>query len=298
MLDIQGEKVEKHIFILNGVAGAGKDTFAEILDKYIPTYHISSITPVKEVAKVLGWNGKKDAKSRCFLCELKQFLNSQGSYIWDYLDNEIENFRNDEIHQILLIDIREPSEIVKAVKRYNCETILINRESENDKYDNSADKNVLMYKYNYVINNDSDMCDFVDNTRKFAKTIKDKSSAPYFNKIIAVDFDNTIAKTKYPEIIEPIPEVIDLLRELKKKGATIILWTCREGDKLKAAIDWCKEHNVPIDLVNENDKDRTKYWGCDCRKIGADLYIDDKSFSLWHDRRNEQDVINSLFENL
>lgn len=286
--------MNKQIFILNGVAGAGKDTFAAILDEFIPTYHISSITPVKNAARRLGWNGAKDEKSRNFLCEFKQFLNSHSTYIWDYLDEQVKVFEKSN-YQILLIDIREPLEIAKAFNRYNCETILIKRDSENDRYDNSADSNVFMYKYDYVINNDTDIGNLVHNTKKFADIIKSKNKS---NKVVAVDFDNTIAKTEYPKIIEPISEVIDLLRELKKKGATIILWTCREGDVLKEALDWCKENDVPIDLVNENDKSRTEYWGCDCRKIGADLYIDDKSFSLWHDRRNEQDVINSLFENL
>lgn len=291
--------MNKQIFILNGVAGAGKDTFAELLNKHIPTKHISSITPVKEAAKALGWNGEKDAKSRDFLCELKQFLNSKGSYIWDYLDKEVEIFQNDKINQILLIDIREPSEIKKAVARYKCQTILIERDNKNRHYENLADNNVFDYEYNYVIDNNSDICNFAYNIGAFSVLNKVLNLSEQCNsKVVAVDFDNTIAKTVYPKIIEPIPEVIDLLRELKKKGATIILWTCREGDVLKEALDWCKENDVPIDLVNENDKSRTEYWGCDCRKIGADLYIDDKSFSLWHDRRNEQDVINSLFENL
>ena len=43
------------------------------------------------------------------------------------------------------------------------------------------------------------------------------------------------------------------------------------------AVDWCKENNVPIDYINENAPHRIAEWGNDCRKVGADLYIDDKA---------------------
>ncbi len=111
-----------------------------------------------------------------------------------------------------------------------------------------------------------------------------------------MDFDNTIAKTKYPEIIAPIIETIEFLHRAKENGATIILWTCREGSVLNEAVDWCKKNNIPIDYVNENDLSRTNLFGNDSRKIGADLYIDDKSFSLWHDRRNSQDLMDWLIK--
>lgn len=101
--------------------------------------------------------------------------------------------------------------------------------------------------------------------------------------IIAVDFDNTIAVTKYPEIIEPIDMTIFILKQAKERGATIILWTCREGKELEDAVNWCKENNVPIDYVNENVPERIEKWGNDCRKIGADVYIDDRAInpSIW-----------------
>lgn len=101
--------------------------------------------------------------------------------------------------------------------------------------------------------------------------------------IIAVDFDNTIAVTEYPKIIKPIHTTIEVLKRTKELGATIILWTCREDKELEEAVAWCKENNVPIDYVNENVPERIEKWGNDCRKIGADIYIDDKAMnpSIW-----------------
>lgn len=95
--------------------------------------------------------------------------------------------------------------------------------------------------------------------------------------VIAVDFDGTLAVTDYPKIVKPISQTISLIRYYKDRGATIILWTCREGEYLQQAVDWCKENNVPIDYINENAPHRIAEWGNDCRKVGADLYIDDKA---------------------
>lgn len=111
----------------------------------------------------------------------------------------------------------------------------------------------------------------------------DKSFNVEDKMIVAVDFDNTIAVTEYPKIIKPIDVTIHILRQAKKLGATIILWTCREGKELEEAVNWCRENNVPIDYVNENVPERIEKWGNDCRKIGADVYIDDRSINplMW-----------------
>lgn len=292
--------MNKQIFILNGTAGVGKDTFADLLNEHIPTKHISSITPVKQAAQALGWNGEKTDSARKFLCELKKFVNSQGDYIWNYLDKQVEEFKADDKTRVLLIDIREPNEIEKAVKRYNARTILIDSQFplslENLANSNSSDHNVYSYKeYDYTIGNYGTLDEFKKKTKEFAETVIPRLVKQWVGKVIAVDFDDTIAKTVYPRIISPIPETIDFLRKAKAKGAEIILNTCREGKELKDALDWCKENNVPIDRANENSPERVKIWGNDCRKIGADLYIDDKACSLWHDRRDWTDLIASLF---
>lgn len=99
------------------------------------------------------------------------------------------------------------------------------------------------------------------------------------DRVVAVDFDNTLCESRYPECGEPIQYVCDLIRKLKSDGNTIILWTCREGDSLRKAVDWCREYDVPIDYVNENPPERIALFGNDSRKIGADLYIDDRCFN-------------------
>jgi Restriction endonuclease len=95
--------------------------------------------------------------------------------------------------------------------------------------------------------------------------------------IIAVDFDGTLFEDEFPEIGEPITSVIEVIKILKKFGHKIILWTCRCGDDLQAAINACYDAGIQFDAINENLPEQIEKYNNDCRKISADIYIDDKS---------------------
>lgn len=97
------------------------------------------------------------------------------------------------------------------------------------------------------------------------------------SKIIAVDFDGTLFTEEYPNIGKPKWRVINWCKERQAKGDILILWTCREGENLREAIEMCKEVGLVFDYVNENVPSRIKRRGNDCRKIGADIYLDDKA---------------------
>ena len=98
------------------------------------------------------------------------------------------------------------------------------------------------------------------------------------NKTIAVDFDGTLCYSHWPGTGEPNTELIEDLITRRGMGDRLILWTCREGEALKTAIAWCKEHGLSFDAVNENLPDVISLFGNDSRKISCDLYIDDKSW--------------------
>ena len=101
---------------------------------------------------------------------------------------------------------------------------------------------------------------------------------PDFN-IIAVDFDGTLCADLYPGIGAPNQRLIFVLKQLKARGAKLILWTCRCGEPLSEAVGWCKKHGLTFDAVNENLPEVLEKYGTDSRKITADLYIDDKGFN-------------------
>lgn len=98
--------------------------------------------------------------------------------------------------------------------------------------------------------------------------------------IIAVDFDDTLAKAgeKYPEIGAPTYLLNALIewRKILKEHLQLILWTCRAGEALQMAIDYCKEHGLEFDAVNE-DVLATLKWKSKTPKPFAHIYIDDRN---------------------
>lgn len=96
------------------------------------------------------------------------------------------------------------------------------------------------------------------------------------SKVIAIDFDGCLCSDRYPAIGAPYWGVIGSAIWEQMAGAKLILWTCREGDDLQAAVDACSRWGLQFDAVNENLPERIAYYGNDCRKVGADEYWDDR----------------------
>ena len=55
--------------------------------------------------------------------------------------------------------------------------------------------------------------------------------------VIAVDFDGTIVRHRYPAIGEELPFAIETLKKLQKDGHKLILWSVREGKLLDEAVN-------------------------------------------------------------
>lgn len=99
-------------------------------------------------------------------------------------------------------------------------------------------------------------------------------------KIIAVDFDGTLAENEFPEIGRPIPSVISKLLFEQSKGTKIILWTCRRDEALYEAVEWCESRGIYFDTVNENLPEIIEELGGDTRKIFATEYWDDRAVRM------------------
>jgi hypothetical protein len=106
--------------------------------------------------------------------------------------------------------------------------------------------------------------------------------------IYAVDFDGTLCVHAFPEIgpiLEEHQKNIEKVRKKKKEGWTIVLWTCRDDKEerpyLTEAVNWCKEHDIPIDYANCYPNPGWSGFALGelipCRKVCADLYLDDKN---------------------
>ena len=60
----------------------------------------------------------------------------------------------------------------------------------------------------------------------------------------------------------------------------MILFTCREEDRLKEAIEACEHWGLSFDAVNDNLPERVFFFGSNSRKISADEYWDDRAVHI------------------
>ena len=64
--------MDKHVFVINGSGGVGKDTVCVAAARFWKAENISSITPILDVAYAAGWDGRKTPEARRFLSRLKE----------------------------------------------------------------------------------------------------------------------------------------------------------------------------------------------------------------------------------
>lgn len=129
-------------------------------------------------------------------------------------------------------------------------------------------------------------------------------------KVIAVDFDNTICLDEWPYVGPIINDAIIVLKELKRNGHRLILYTqrsksypicCPELEKyqnvythfsnyneyydayrvdiLTDAIKVCNEHGIVFDDINQNHLWESNTQD-DSRKLFADYFIDDHNVGM------------------
>lgn len=154
--------MKKAVLVINGVGGVGKDTLCDLAAKHFRVKNISSITPIKEIAAMCGWDGAKDQKGRKFLSDLKLLCVEYNDYptVWLMRQYHVFLAADDEI---MFVHIREPQEIEKFVRATDgvAKTLLIRGgdrfPKEQHRYGNSADDGVENYRYDYYFMNDGSL---------------------------------------------------------------------------------------------------------------------------------------------
>jgi hypothetical protein len=92
-------------------------------------------------------------------------------------------------------------------------------------------------------------------------------------KVIAVDFDGTVVKHRFPEIGDEVPHAVEVLKRLNEKGVRLIVWTMRCGEHLEVdAKDWFEERGIKVWAYNRNPEQTS--W-TESPKCYAHVYIDD-----------------------
>lgn len=161
----KNKSINKKIFIINGSGGVGKDTFVKLVGKFIDVKNYSSVQPMKDAARLLGWNGGKTEKDRKFLSDLKVLASKYNCYTYyKNILKQIQEFLNDENTLVLFIHMRDPKDIENIIDIYNdiinfkgdynpIETILVKRDNIKDINSNIADARVNDYKYDFTVLN-------------------------------------------------------------------------------------------------------------------------------------------------
>lgn len=123
---------------------------------------------------------------------------------------------------------------------------------------------------------------------------------------IAVDFDGTIVRHRYPDIGEEIPFATQTLKMLINEHHKLILWSVREGELLDDAVEWCRKRGVEFYAVNRDfpEEDITKNIHFS-RKLKVDMWIDDRNvgglpdwgtiYQMIHDNKTYEQI---MIENL
>jgi guanylate kinase len=105
--------------------------------------------------------------------------------------------------------------------------------------------------------------------------------------VIAIDFDGTIVTNKYPDIGYLKRDAKEVINKLYDEGHDIIINSCRQGKEEREMVEFLIDNEIKFNAVNENLCYRIEEYGNDCRKIGADIYIDDKAYPCnfinWND---------------
>lgn len=168
--------MDKHVIIVNGRGGVGKDTICALAEQYYKAHTISSITPILAVAKCGGWDGHKTPEARLLLSRLKEIFTAYNDLSFSYCMQQYILFLESD-QQILFVHIREPEEIERFRKAVGarCRTMLVRRrkvEAEGT-LGNRADDSVLDYHYNYYFDNDGALEHLPESVHAFFDVVLD-----------------------------------------------------------------------------------------------------------------------------
>jgi len=148
--------MDKVVVIINGQGGSGKDTVCKIVAKRFKVLNISTVDPIKDIAKYAGWKGEKSDSARKMLADLKQAFIAYNELPLNYVLNKEKEFMAGD-DEIMFVHCRESEEIKKIVDNslLRTVTLLIRRHDnaylhKNKVFGNHADDDVENYDYDFI----------------------------------------------------------------------------------------------------------------------------------------------------
>ena len=166
--------MKKVAIVINGSGGVGKDTLCDLAAKHFKVRNISSVDPIKDIAKMCGWDGRKDDRSRKFLSDLKKLTVDYNDFPTVWATGMYRDFLLSE-YEILFVHIREAEEIAKFVRATDgaAKTLLIRGGDRMKKssYGNASDDCVENYEYDYYFVNDKTLKEAEEDFKSFLSDI-------------------------------------------------------------------------------------------------------------------------------
>ena len=176
---------QKLVLITNGSGGSGKDEIAKYMQASgKKVYKYSAVTKIKDICAMMGCDPhSKTERNRAFMHDIKMLTVGYNDLpfqdmkdIYDAFmaeklppsaNDKYCDFRSDfPVAEILILDIREPSEITKAVSGFDAATILVKRPSVKQITSNYADASVSDYAYDVILINNGTLEDLKGTTNK------------------------------------------------------------------------------------------------------------------------------------
>ena len=163
--------MDKIVIIINGKGGAGKDTICDIVSRHYGVMNVSSIDPIKEIARAHGWQGEKDGKSRKFLADLKRVFVEYNDLPNRHLKQKYDEFLSVPDKTILFVHIREADQIdaFKAMVDAKCVTLLVRRDER--ALGNLSDDLAGEYAYDYCYDNTGPLESLHDSVMDFFRAL-------------------------------------------------------------------------------------------------------------------------------
>lgn len=153
-----------HLILINGYAGAGKDTFVEMvsqeLDKHeIETYNLSSITPVWTLLKDhLGIDmDRKGPEERKLAAEIKAALDNYDFKATRMVLNKAFEWLAENPQGVCFVHMREPRALEFSKQYAVCKTLFIDRPQPKLTIGNVADDSVDDFEYDRKVLNHFDL---------------------------------------------------------------------------------------------------------------------------------------------
>ena len=175
--DFTVNKNPKHIFIVNGKAGAGKTTFEDLILEKVQGVRYSIIDPVKKLLINEGiWDGKdKSEPMRKLMSDIKIALDEYCDFSYNGVRNFIKDFKKDKIPgDVLFIDMREKQDILRATAEFGADVIYIQNDNVSSVLTNVADEfasDSKNYAYSIVIDNSGTYEELTSICQRFADVL-------------------------------------------------------------------------------------------------------------------------------